>query len=106
MDSHRHVTTAMASVTCVSWLSLVQAPAAEAGNGVAPKDAAKAAVEQLKQEATPSHDIYGHLPKPEENDKARILTLHVYMLFALQTLPHATSFRTALIPSRSFQHKP
>lgn len=38
--------------------------AAEKANGVA-----AAAVQAVQQEATPSHDVYGHLPKPEENDK-------------------------------------
>lgn len=31
--------------------------------------AAAAAVQAVENEATPSHDVYGHLPKPEENDK-------------------------------------
>lgn len=30
---------------------------------------AAAAVQAVEEEATPSHDVYGHLPKPEENDK-------------------------------------
>jgi predicted phosphohydrolase len=34
------------------------------------KGAAAAAVQAVQEEATPSHDVYGHLPKPEENDKA------------------------------------
>lgn len=71
MEVHGHITTAMASSSHLCHVLIpVQALAAEAANGVAPEGAAKAAVEHLKQEATPSHDIYGHLPKPEENDKA------------------------------------
>ena len=30
---------------------------------------ASAAVQAAEEQATPSHDVYGHLPKPEENDK-------------------------------------
>ncbi|KAL3147384.1 hypothetical protein ABBQ32_002862 [Trebouxia sp. C0010 RCD-2024] len=40
--------------------------AAEKGSG---SGAAAAAMQALQEEATPSHDVYGHLPKPEENDK-------------------------------------
>ncbi|KAL3136316.1 hypothetical protein ABBQ38_005580 [Trebouxia sp. C0009 RCD-2024] len=42
------------------------AAAAEKGSG---RGTAAAAVQALQEEATPSHDVYGHLPKPEENDK-------------------------------------
>ena len=37
---------------------------AEKADGVA-----AAAVQAVQEEATPSHDVYGHLPKPQENDK-------------------------------------
>lgn len=54
---------------------VLQAAPQATANGTAGKDTAIAAVEQLKQEATPSHDIYGHLPKPEENDKVNGMLL-------------------------------
>jgi len=46
-------------------LDLQAAPIIEKAKGVA-----AAAVQTVQEEATPSHDVYGHLPKPEENDKA------------------------------------
>ena len=44
---------------------LQAAPGGEKANGVA-----AAAVQAVQEEATPSHDVYGHLPTPQENDKA------------------------------------
>ncbi|DBA66182.1 hypothetical protein WJX79_006574 [Trebouxia sp. C0005] len=40
------------------------APVDEKARGMA-----AAAVQMVQEEATPSHDVYGHLPKPGENDK-------------------------------------
>ena len=47
------------------YVSAQAAPVTEKSNGVA-----AGAVQAVQEEATPSHDVYGHLPKPEENDKA------------------------------------
>lgn len=44
---------------------LQAAPGGEKANG-----AAAVAVQAVQEEATPSHDVYGHLPTPQENDKA------------------------------------
>ena len=55
-----------------SFLVLMQAAPAAAdkkANGTA-----AAAVQAVEEEATPSHDVYGHLPKPEENDKVGSLS--------------------------------
>ena len=46
-------------------MDLQTGPGTEKAKGVA-----AAAVQTVQEEATPSHDVYGHLPKPQENDKA------------------------------------
>ncbi len=46
-------------------MGMQAAPVGEKTKGVA-----AGAVQAVQEEATPSHDVYGHLPKPEENDKA------------------------------------
>ena len=46
-------------------MDLQAGPVGEKAKGVA-----AAAVQMVQEEATPSHDVYAHLPKPEENDKA------------------------------------
>ncbi len=46
-------------------MDLQAAPVSEKAHGVV-----AATVETMQEEPTPSHDVYGHLPKPEENDKA------------------------------------
>lgn len=57
--------TACTQAALVMWQA-APAAAAEKGSG---RGTAAAAVQALQEEATPSHDVYGHLPKPEENDK-------------------------------------
>ena len=58
--------------TSDSFLVMMQAAPAAAEK----KDtgAAAAAVKAVEEEATPSHDVYGHLPKPEENNKVCLLS--------------------------------
>ena len=55
-------------------VSMQAAPAAaeKKANGAT----AAAAVPAVEEEAIPSHDVYGHLPKPEENDKVCPLSYH------------------------------